>query len=59
MKPPKGFTYYGIDVRPLAPNSTGLRYETSIMNDEVPRLRADTKEGIKQMIREALGKEEQ
>lgn len=53
MKKPLPFTYYGIDVRPLKPNNMGLRYETSVMSD-ITHLRADTKEGMKELIRDNL-----
>lgn len=53
MRKPEAFVYYGIQVRPLKPNGMGLRYETSVMSD-IACLKADTKEGIKRLIREEI-----
>jgi hypothetical protein len=59
MKPPQGFTYYGVNVSPLRPNNSGLRYEAYTPphpHNETDHLRADTKEGIKELIRHNLPK---
>jgi hypothetical protein len=52
-KAPKAFVYYGIRVLPLRSNGMGFRYETSVMSD-IAHLQADTKDGIKELIREHL-----
>lgn len=54
------WTYYGVNIYPADRNSSGIRWECSNPDDNPetpPRLRADTKDGIRHLIRMALGKD--
>lgn len=53
------WTYYGVDIYPSDRNSAGIRWYCHNPDGDPhtpPLLRADTKDGMRSLIREALGK---
>lgn len=46
--------FYGINIYPMARNSMGLRWSADVPGHRM--MRADTKEGMRRLIRQALGK---
>lgn len=54
MKHNKVWTYYGVNIYPADPNSSGIRWYAYCGSGMA--LKADTKEGMRQLIRQSMNK---